>query len=130
MDIDFNAVTSAYLNLRDARSKLRKQFDEQDGALSENQRKLEAVMLDHLNKSGSESIRTQSATFYRQEKIKPAGSDWDALYKWIAENDGFEFLERRIKATAVKEYMDEHDGQLPPGVSVFREYEVRVRRAS
>lgn len=130
MDLDYNNVTNAYLNIRDARSKLRKEFDTQDSELAENQRKLEAVMLDHLNKTGAESMRTQTATFFRQEKVKPSGSDWNAFYDWIAENDAFEALERRIKATFVKEYMAENDGELPPGVSVHREYEVRVRRAS
>lgn len=130
MSIDLNAITGAYLNIRDARAKLRKDFDEEDGRLSESQRKLETVLLSHLNDSGTESARTTTATFYRTQRIKPSGSDWEAFYDWIAQEGAFDALERRIKAAFIKEYMDDHDGELPPGVSVHREYQVNVRRAS
>lgn len=130
MSIDLNAITGAYLNIRDARAKLRKDFDEEDGKLSESQRKLETVLLSHLNDSGTESARTATATFYRTQRIKPSGSDWEAFYDWVAQEGAFDALERRIKAAFIKEYMDDHDGELPPGVSVHREYQVNVRRAS
>lgn len=130
MGVDFNAVTTAYLNIRQARSDLRKRFDEEDGQLKESMTKLETIMLQQLNDSGAQSMRTDSGTFYKTEKIKPSASDWEAFYDWIAKEDAFDALERRIKAVFIKEYMEEHDGELPPGVSVHREYQVNVRRAS
>lgn len=128
--MDFNQITKAFLNLREARAALRKDYDEQDAKLKENQRTLENLMLDHLNTSGMESVRTEAGTFYKQESLKPSGSDWAAFYRWIVENDAWEFLERRIKSAAIKEHMEMHDGTVPPGVSVHREYQVRVRKAS
>lgn len=128
--MDFNQITKAFLNMREARAKLRKDYDEQDGVLKESQRKLENLMLDHLNASGMESVRTEAGTFYKQESLKPSGSDWEAFYRWIVENDAWEFLERRIKSASIKEHMEMHDGALPPGVSVHREYQVRVRKSS
>ena len=130
MSLDLNEITKAYLNIRDARASLRRQYETSDADLAESQRKLTAVMLSHINDTGVESVRTASGTFYREKKLKPSGSDWEAFYKWIAEENAFDALERRIKAAFIKEYMDDNDGALPPGVSVHHEYEVRVRKAT
>jgi hypothetical protein len=127
--LDMTAVARAHINIRDARNKARKEYEEADAELKQAQQKLEAVMLDHLQKNNTESVRTEVATFYRQEEVTPSASDWNALYDWIKDNDAWDALERRIKKTFVKEFMEMHDGALPPGVSVFREYIVRVRRA-
>ena len=128
VDIDVSAITKAHINIRDARAELRKKFDEEDGALKEAQAKLEAVLLDHLNRHGMQSVRTPFGTFYKQEEITPSASDWNLLYDWIKMNDAWECLERRIKKNFVKEFQEAHNGGLPPGVSVYRENVVRVRR--
>lgn len=128
--LDFARIVKAHINIRDARSQLKKQFDEADAELKASQAKLESIMLDHLNKSGSEGVRTEFGTFYAQEEMTPSASDWNALYEWIKEHDAWEALERRIKRTFIKEYAEAHQGGLPPGVSVFRERIVRVRRAA
>lgn len=128
--IDLGKLTKAHINIRDARAALKKQFDDSDATMKGAQERLENAMLDHLNKHGMESVRTEFGTFYRQEDIKPSGSDWQALYDWIKEHDAWDALERRIKKTFVAEYMEAHQGSLPPGVSVHREFVVRVRRPS
>lgn len=127
--MDLNRVTSAYIAIRDKRSEIKKAYEAEDGALKEKLSLLEGVMLKHLNDGGMESVRTANGTFYKTEELKPSGSDWQAFYDWVKDNDAFEALERRIKRDFVREYMDTHDGQLPPGVSVHREYIVRVRRS-
>lgn len=128
--LDLGRLTKAHINIRDARAALKKQYDDADVDLKASQERLENAMLDHLNKHGMESVRTEFGTFYKQEDIKPSGSDWQALYDWIKEHDAWDALERRIKKTFVSEYMEAHQGSLPPGVSVHREFVVRVRRPS
>jgi hypothetical protein len=129
MALDLNALTKAHVKIRDARSLLAKEFEASDKELKAKQLRLEAEMLRTLQTSNVDSMRTDSGTFYRQEEVTPSGSDWEAFYRWVAEHDAFDFLERRIKKTCVKEYMDTHDGALPPGVSVHKEFVVRVRRS-
>lgn len=127
--MDYSKVVEAYLNIRDKRAEMSKEYTTEDDKLKAIQKQLEGVMLGHLNDTGLDSARTPVGTFFRTESLKPSGSDWTALYEWIRENDAFEALERRIKRDFIKEYMETHDGELPPGVSVHREYECRVRRA-
>lgn len=129
MTLDLDKVTRDYLRLRDARDALRKDYIDKDNRLKEKMEQMEAKMLAFLNDSKTDSFKTHNGTVYKQLDITPTSSDWDALYHWIAKNDAFEALERRIKKAFVKEYMDSHDGTPPPGVSVLREYKVRVRRS-
>lgn len=122
-------MTKAYVKIRDARTELKRDFEEKDSALKAKLERIEAEMLKFLQENNTDSVKTANGTFYRQEEITPTGSDWDALYRWISENDAFDALERRIKKGFVKEYMETHEGGVPPGVSVYREYVVRVRRS-
>lgn len=128
--LDLGKLTRAHINIRDARAALKKQFDDSDAEMKAAQEQLENAMLNHLNTHGMESVRTEAGTFYKQEDIKPSGSDWSALYEWIKQHDAWDALERRIKKTFISEYMEAHQGNLPPGVSVHREFVIRVRRPS
>lgn len=126
--MDTTKLAKAYVKLREAKQAIERAAEDEAGKLQAKMDIIEAEMLRFMNESNMDSIRTTAGTFYKQLEIKPSGSDWDAFYKWIVKNDGFEFLERRIKKTAIKEYMEMHDGKIPPGVTVHREFVVRVRK--
>lgn len=126
--MDFGKAVKAYTNLRSARADVRKDFDARDGELKSAQEKIEAYLLNYLNENNMASVKTDNGTFYRQEEIKPSCQDWSAFYAWIKEHDAFDALEKRVTKTFVKSYMEENDGSTPPGVSVYRENVVRVRR--
>ena len=126
--INIDQIIEVHQRIKDARAALKQSFEQQDVALESQQQKLRAVILQHLNVTGAQSIATAHGTAYRREVLKPSASDWTALWDWMKANDGFEIMERRIKAGFVKDYMTEHEGKLPPGVSAHYEYEVSVRR--
>lgn len=119
---------NAYIKIRDKRSEIKKAFDAEDTALKAKLTLLEGAMLQTLNSTNSDSIRTDGGTFYKQEDVTPSGSDWAAFYDWVKQNDAFDALERRIKKTFITEYMEANDGAIPPGVSVYRQFVCRVRR--
>lgn len=127
--METNKLVKAYLNLREARHTLKRKFDEDDGALKIKQERIESALLAFLNENKVDRVATPLATVYRQEEMTPTAADWSAVYEFIKENDAFEMLERRLKKTFVKDYMEQHEGGVPPGVSVFREFVVRVRRS-
>lgn len=126
---DLAKVTETYIKIRDARAQLRREYETKDDELKAKIGTLEGFMLDHLNRNGMESVRTTTGTFYRQEDIKPNITDDVVFFGWVKENDAFDALERRVKKTFVSEFMETHEGGLPPpGISVHREYVVRVRK--
>lgn len=127
--MDNAKAVKAYLKLRDARTALKREYEEADLKLTQQQERIEKALLHHLNETKTNSVATDYGTFYRQEVVTPTGSDWEAFYDWVKKNDAFDALEKRIKKTFITEYMEEHKGAIPPGVSVYREYVVRIRRS-
>jgi hypothetical protein len=126
--IDPDQLARVYIKIRDARAAATAAHEKNDKGLKDKMKLIENVLLGYLNDGKMESVRTESGTFYKQEDILPRAEDWGTLYEWIKENDAFDFLEKRIKKTEVKTYMDSHDNETPPGVAVMREWAVRVRR--
>lgn len=126
---DLNRVVQAYNAIRDARTAKRHAWEKEDLALEEDQGTLKRLMLDLLNRNGAQSVKTENGTIYRSLKLKPSAADWSAIYGWIMQDpERFEILEKRLKAGFINEYLEQSDGQLPPGVNAHREYEVAVRR--
>ena len=109
-------------------SLLTKDYEEKKAAIKAQQAAIENAMLAFLNTHNVKTANTVDGMFYWQEDITPTGADWEAFYKWVAENDAFDFLERRIKKTSIKTYMDANEGALPPGVNLYRERVIRVRK--
>lgn len=128
--INLGTVMQAHNAIKDARTVKRHAWEAEDAELEADQNKLKALLLDHLNKTGSKSIATDFGTAYRTEKIKPSAADWAEIQRWIVENDAFDLLEKRLKSTFIKDFMDANEGRIPPGVNVHREFEVSVRRAN
>jgi len=128
--MDYDQLVRAFINLRDAEAAVTREADAKKKALREQRDKIEAAMLGILNSGNGEGIRTAHGTFFRQEEIMPACRDWDAFYDWIAENDAFDALERRVKRGFIVDHMARTKGELPPGISVFRQFKVGVRKNS
>lgn len=126
--INIEQVVKAYNAVRDARTVKRHAWEKEDALLEADSDRLKVFLLGQLNATGAKSIATDSGTVYRSEKIKPSAADWGAIWEWAKDNDGFEIVEKRLKAAFIKEYMEANGGQLPPGVNVHREFEVSVRR--
>jgi hypothetical protein len=126
--VSINRVVQAYLAIRDARTAKRHAWEKEDLALEEDSDKLKVLMLSILNQTDTKSMATELGTVYRSEKLKPSAADWGAIWEWAKANDGFEIVEKRLKTTFIKEYMEQNDGALPPGVNAHRQFEVSVRR--
>lgn len=128
--MDYNRIVNVHLKIRDKRAEIKKVYEAEDKALLDQQERLEGELLRFLNDSGVDSSRTEAGTFFKQKDVIPTGADWAAFYAWVREHDAFDALERRIKKTFITEYMEANDDALPPGVSTFTRYKVRVRRAN
>lgn len=116
-----------FTKIRDARKKLSAEFDLADNALK---LQLDAVATELKRRcleTGQTGFKTDFGTVYITETLNVGCSDWTMFGDWLKDKDPLAFLESRIKKTAIKEYMEAHKGELPPGVTTFRETEARVR---
>lgn len=133
MDNQFNTaeLVEVYLAIREERSRILREYEEQDKALKADMAQLEASLLDTCNKVNASSINTQHGTIIRSLKERFVCSDWDSFKQFVRENDAVDCLERRIHQGNFKEFLKERvDDGLPPGVNVMREFGITVRKSS
>lgn len=126
--LNIEKVVQAYNAIRDARTVRRHAYEAEDVKLEADQQLLKGVLLQLLNQSGARSMTTDAGTVFKSEKIKPSAADWGVIWDWMKEHDAPDLVERRLKTTFIKDYMEANAGALPPGVNVMREFEVTVRR--
>lgn len=122
-------VIQAYDALRNHRAIKEAEHKKADADLEADMVKLRALLNEMMNVSGASSVKTEYGTAYRTEKLKVSAADWGALNDWILEDPSrIEIYEKRLKAGFVKDFMEQNENAIPPGVNVHRDYEVSVRR--
>jgi hypothetical protein len=115
--VGLEKLTRVYLKIKAKRSELAAKFKDTDGDLQSQQEAIKKALLDHCKEHEVESVRTSEGLFYRTVKTRYWTSDWDSMYKFIAEQEVPEFLEKRL-----------NQGNVPPGLNVDSEYIISVRK--
>lgn len=125
--VDTSTVIAAFVKLRDKRAELKKQYEEADAVLLEKQDKCKHWLMATMQQVGSDQLKGAVGIAYRQIKRRFNSKDWPSFWAYCLEHKRLDFLEKRVAQTAVKDFMEE-TGTLPPGIDVFQEYEVVIRR--
>lgn len=127
-DYKVDDVIAKYVELRDKKAAAKAKYDNYVKDIDDKLDRLEAWMLKQMEEVGVESFKSSHGTAYVQEKTKCSGSDWPTTWRWIKEHDRFDLLEKRVSSKTAKEVFEE-TGEYPPGINVYTEREVVVRRA-
>jgi hypothetical protein len=135
MSANIDELAAVYLAVRGMRDEAKAEFEAKDEEMKSDMAQLEAAMLAICNEMGNiNSINTSSGTVMRTLKERYNCGDWDAFNKFVLEHKAPELFEKRIHQGNMKEFLksvDDGEGPgLPPGVSVFREYNITVRKPS
>jgi hypothetical protein len=129
MDATADKLVKAYIKMRDFRSQLKSQYEEQDGTIKEQMELVESQLLDLCKTTGADSLRTKFGTVSRTVQTRYWTGDWEAMYKFIMENNAPDLLERRISQTQMREFIKENPDAMPIGLNVDNRYAVSVRRS-
>ena len=127
--VPIETLVKIFVKIRDAKNAAKKKFEAEAAEL---EAKLDAIATElksRAQEQGVDGFKTDYGTVSLVETMKTACADWGAFGEFLKDHDPLEFMEKRISSTAVKTYMKDHEGMLPPGVSIFKEVEARVRRA-
>jgi hypothetical protein len=126
--MNIERVIEGYLTLRNMKEELAKKHKEELAPFNEKLERLELHLRAHLQSQNLTSIAAKGVgTAYLETKTDAAVQDWDATLPWIRDTGNWEFLERRVAKSVVKDYVESH-GQVPPGISLTPEVVVRVRK--
>ena len=103
-------------------------MEEKEAQLDGKMNVVKEALLEHCKATGAESVRTAEGTFYRSIKSKYWTSDWDAMNKFILENNAVDLLEKRLHQSNMRTFLEENPEKLPPGLNVESEYTITIRR--
>lgn len=118
-----------YIKMRDKRDALRREYEAKEAELEDQMNLVKAELLKACESLGASSFRTEYGQVIRSVKTRYWSSDWGAMHEFIKEHEAFDLLERRIHQSNMKQYLEEHPDELPPGLNADSHYEVSVRRS-
>lgn len=126
MDID--KIVGAYIKMRDDLDAERKKFKELEKDRKAQMAKVEDHILKLCYDQGVESFATKHGTAFKKKKDFISVKNWDAALDFILTNDLRHMLTKSVAKAAAKEFMEENNNQLPPGLEYGAVTEIGIRR--
>lgn len=121
-------VVAKYVELRAMKEKMDEAHKQKVAEIRKAMDMLEGYFLKYFDKTGQTQIKTDTATVFVKTNDYAQVADWDAVLEFIRENDAFEFLEKRVSKTAVRDFIDDKK-EVPPGINYGTKLSVNVRSA-
>lgn len=122
-----NTLVRTFIKIRALRSAKKKAFDAEDDELKEKLRRVENELLRRAQEQGVDGFKTADGATYQSEERHVSIANADDFTAFVRETGDMLFYEQRPSLGHITEYQNAHDGKLPPGVRMFREFRMRVR---
>lgn len=117
-----------YIKTRAAKTAAKQEYDEAAAQFDKIMEACENSMLADADKQGVSGFKTPFGTTYTAETARFSIADDSAFYDFVKNAGDLDFFERRVSSTHVTQYMEQNGGSLPPGLNVYRERVMRVRK--
>ena len=128
--VDADKLVKVYIKMRDAKAAMVAEHDAKVAELEEKMSLVESELLDICKTTGQDGGKTSHGSFTRTVKTRYWTNDWDAMYRFIKDNNAIELLERRVAQANMKTFLTENPGLLPEGLNVDSKYSITIRRAT
>ena len=125
--VDMEKLARVWRKMQDKRDALSHAYKLADLEIENQQDKVGAALLDAMNKMGGTRLITPAGTIEKSVDTKVSGADWQAIYRFIKENDAWELLHKRLGSKFVVDWQKK-TGSLPPGVNVYTAFKVSVKK--
>lgn len=111
-----------YVQLRDKKAEVQARHKAEVEPYDMGLTKLEAKMQEALAAAGVTQMAGEHGTVFTKVNTSVTVEDWDAVLKYVADNDATDILERRVSKTAALERGD------VPGLRTSQVRVINVRR--
>lgn len=128
MDVPLDKLIATFLKIKARRDELQAAFDEQDSALSAQQDRIKAALLDHCKETGSEGARTDAGTFRRSATSRYFTTDWAGFGEFVVAHNAPDLFEKRLHQGNVAQYMQEHPDVVLPGLQADTKYNIIITK--
>jgi hypothetical protein len=120
-------LVGVIIKIRDKIADLNKEYEEALKTLREQKQRIENEVIRRLQERGASQTKTGKGTAFLGESMQATIADETQFKRFCLEQADLDFFQSRVKVAHLKEFMDNNEGKLPPGISVFREVTLNVR---
>jgi hypothetical protein len=127
MTVTVDAVIKKYMKLRSEKEAVEAEIKERIDNIKATMAKLEAWLKAKLDADGLTSFKTDHGTAFLTTTDFANVEDWDAVLRFIREEEAYDMLEKRINKTAVRGYIEARK-EVPPGVKYGTKLDINIRK--
>jgi len=124
-----DTMVETYVRLRDTIKEANKMHEEKLAPAQEYLEQLNAAILQKLIEIGVESAKTKFGTAYKNTTKSATIADGAVFREYVIGEGQFDLVDWRANAVAVSTYIDNNEGEVPPGVNYSTFTKVGIRRA-
>lgn len=121
-------LVEAFVKIRDHLKVLSDDFKEKKKTHDTQMDAIAARIFELANAQGVESFKTPHGTAFKKKKDWIKVTNWPLALDFLVDEDLKHMLTKNVVKASAKEYMDENDGKLPPGLEYGSMIEIAVRR--
>jgi hypothetical protein len=118
-----------FVIVRDEIDSIKERHKMELAPFEEAKQRLIGEMLDFLDRTGQKSAKTAEGTVSISVRHTAVCTDPDQFIEFVFEQNLPELIDRRANAVACRDYAEEHEGSLPPGVKINSMRTVGVTRS-
>lgn len=127
--MNIQEAVATYIKIRDKKAALKAQYDKDKLKYDEALVLIENKLLEAYDKMGVDSMKTPGGTAYISTQSSASVADRQIFMDHcLSDPENMGLLEVRASKTAVEVYMQEHNGELPPGINYRSERTINVRK--
>ena len=120
-------VIRTYMKLRDQQAAIEAETKERVADLKAKMDKLEAYLKAQMDAQGLTSFKSDYGTAFLTTTDYANVADWDAVIRFIRDNEAYDMLEKRVSKIAVRGYIEANKA-VPPGITYGTKLEVNIRK--
>jgi len=124
-----DAMIERYVKLRDKKKEIEARHKDELAPFNDALKRLEGFMLEALNQSGLDSMKSAHGTAFKSTRTSATVKDWPLTLAFIREHQAWDLLEARVAKTVAYQIMADTKAPIP-GVETSAELTVNVRRPS
>ena len=127
MTVTVDAVIKKYMKLRSQKEAVEAEIKERVDKIKADMAKLEAFLQAKMDADGLTSFKSEHGTAFLTTTDFANVEDWDAVLRFIREEEAYDMLEKRVSKTAVRGYI-EANKEVPPGIKYGTKLGVNIRK--
>lgn len=127
-DVPADKLVAIYRKIRAVIDEKEAAHKDEIGELKSQLDIVSAKILEICNEQNLDSLRTPSGTVTRRTVTRYWTNDWEAMYRFIKEQDAPHLLEQRIHNGNMRQFLEENPDTLPMGLNADTKYAITVRK--